>query len=159
MPIGEVGQIILRGPNVMKEYYKNPKATAETLRDGWLYTGDMGYCDSEGYLYYTDRSKDMIVRGGNNVYSVEVESVIYEHPAVKQCAVIAKPLPQLGEDILAFIVLKDGETLTAEELYEFTVDKLADYRRPRDVRFVESLPLNPTGKMDKKRIRAEYLEA
>ena len=159
MPIGEVGQIILRGPNVMKEYYKNPKATAETLRDGWLYTGDMGYCDSEGYLYYTDRSKDMIVRGGNNVYSVEVESVIYEHPAVKQCAVIAKPHPQLGEDILAFIVLKDGETLTAEELYEFTVDKLADYRRPRDVRFVESLPLNPTGKMDKKRIRAEYLEA
>jgi long-chain acyl-CoA synthetase len=159
MPIGEVGQIVLRGPNIMKEYYKNPKATAETLRDGWLYTGDMGYCDIEGYLYYTDRSKDMIVRGGNNVYSVEVESVIYEHPAVKQCAVIAKPHPQLGEDILAFIVLEDGETLTAEELYEFTVDKLADYRRPRDVRFVESLPLNPTGKMDKKRIRAEYLEA
>ena len=159
MPVGEVGQIVLRGPNIMKEYYRNPEATAETLREGWLYTGDMGYCDSEGYLFYTDRSKDMIVRGGNNVYSVEVESVVYEHPAVKQCAVIAKPHPQLGEDILAFIVLKDGETLTTEELYNFTIDKLADYRRPRDIRFVESLPLNPTGKMDKKQIRAKYLDA
>lgn len=159
MPVGEIGQIVLRGPNIMKEYYKNPQATAETLRDGWLYTGDMGYCDSEGYLFYTDRSKDMIVRGGNNVYSVEVESVVYEHPAVKQCAVIAKPHPQLGEDILAFVVLKDGETLTAEELYNFTIDKLADYKRPRDIRFVDVLPLNPTGKMDKKRIRAELLDA
>ncbi|PNU18635.1 long-chain fatty acid--CoA ligase [Geothermobacter hydrogeniphilus] len=159
MPIGKVGQIVLRGPNIMKEYYKNPEATAEALRDGWLYTGDMGYCDSEGYLYYTDRAKDMIVRGGNNVYSVEVESVLYEHPAVKQCAVLAKPHAQLGEDILAFVVMKDEGALTAEELHDFTTDKLADYKRPRDIRFVDALPLNPTGKIDKKRIRAELLDA
>jgi len=155
---GEVGEIVLRGPNIMKEYYKNPDATAETLRDGWLHTGDMGYYDEEGYLFYTDRKKDMIVRGGYNVYSVEVESALYEHPAVKQCAVIAKPHPQLGEDVLAFVVPKDGVTTTAEELNEFTKDKLADYKRPRDIRFIDELPINPTGKVDKKILRAEYLE-
>ena len=154
---GEVGEIILRGPNVMKEYYKNPEATAETLRNGWLHTGDMGYYDDEGYLYFTDRVKDMIVRGGYNIYSVEVESVLYEHPAVKQCAVVAKPHQQLGEDVVAFVVLKDGETATADEIHEFTVDKLADFKRPRDIRFIDEVPINPTGKVDKKIIRTEYL--
>ena len=153
----EVGEIVLKGPNVMKEYYKNPQATAETIRDGWLHTGDMGYYDGEGYLFYTDRMKDMIVRGGFNVYSVEVENVLYEHVAVKQCAVVAKPHPQLGEDIVAFVVLKDGATATAEELHDFTNDKLADYKRPRDIRFIEALPINPTGKVNKKAIRATYL--
>ena len=150
----EVGEIILRGPNVMKEYYKNPKATAETMKNGWLHTGDMGYYDDEGYLYYTDRMKDMIVRGGYNVYSVEVENVLYEHPAVKQCAVVAKPHSKLGEDIVAFVVLKDGVVATAEELHDFTRDKLADYKRPRDIRFIEALPINPTGKVDKKILRS-----
>ena len=150
----EVGEIILRGPNVMKEYYKNPKATAETMKNGWLHTGDMGYYDVEGYLYYTDRMKDMIVRGGYNVYSVEVENVLYEHPAVKQCAVVAKPHLKLGEDIVAFVVLKDGVVATAEELHNFTRDKLADYKRPRDIRFIEALPINPTGKVDKKILRS-----
>ena len=123
----------------MKEYYKNPKATAETMKNGWLHTGDMGYYDDEGYLYYTDRMKDMIVRGGYNVYSVEVENVLYEHPAVKQCAVVAKPHSKLGEDIVAFVVLKDGVVATAEELHDFTRDKLADYKRPRDIRFHRGL--------------------
>jgi acyl-CoA synthetase (AMP-forming)/AMP-acid ligase II len=150
----EVGQIILRGPNIMKEYYRNPKATAETLRDGWLYTGDMGYCDEEGYLFFTDREKDMIVRGGYNIYSVEVENALYEHPAVKQCAVIAKPHPHLGEDVLAFVVLKEGQQVEVKDLQEFTLDKLADYKRPRDIRFISALPLNPTGKVDKKVLRA-----
>jgi acyl-CoA synthetase (AMP-forming)/AMP-acid ligase II len=154
---GEVGEIILRGPNVMKEYYKNPEATAQTLRNGWLHTGDMGRCDDEGYLYFTDRKKDMIVRGGYNVYSVEVESVLYEHPAVAQCAVVAKPHPKLGEDVLAFVAPKPGEKITAEELHEFTRDKLADYKRPRDVRFIESMPINPTGKVDKRSLKAKYL--
>ena len=157
MKPGEVGEIILRGPNVMKEYYKNPEATTETLRHGWLHTGDMGYYDEEGYLYFTDRAKDMIVRGGYNIYSVEVESVLYEHPAVKQCAVVAKPHPQLGEDVVAFVVLKDGQEATAEEIHDFTIDKLADFKRPRDIRFIEEIPINPTGKVDKKIIRAEYL--
>ena len=158
MKPGEVGEIILHGPNVMKEYYKNPKATAETIRDGWLFTGDMGYCDEEGYLYYTDRKKDMIVRGGFNIYSVEVESVLYEHPAVKQCAVVAKPHAQLGEDVAAFVVLNEGMTLSAEDLHEFTTDKLADYKQPKDIRFLEALPINPTGKIEKKVIREEYLD-
>jgi acyl-CoA synthetase (AMP-forming)/AMP-acid ligase II len=154
---GEVGEIILRGPNVMKEYYKNPEATSQALRDGWLHTGDMGRCDDEGYLYYTDRKKDMIVRGGYNVYSVEVESALYEHPAVSQCAVVAKPHPKLGEDVLAFVVPKPGKKLTAAELLDFTKDKLADYKRPRDVRFIEAMPINPTGKVDKRSLKAQYL--
>ncbi len=155
---GVVGEIVLRGPNVMKEYYKNPESTAQTLRDGWLHTGDMGRCDEEGYLYFTDRKKDMIVRGGYNVYSVEVESVLYEHPAVGQCAVVAKPHPSLGEDVLAFVVPKPGEEVTAEALQEFTRDKLADYKRPRDVRFLDSMPINPTGKVDKRTLKTQYLE-
>ena len=155
--LGEVGEITLRGPNVMKEYYKNPEATAQTLRNGWLHTGDMGRCDDEGYLYFTDRKKDMIVRGGYNVYSVEVESVLYEHPAVAQCAVLAKPHPKLGEDVLAFVAPKPGEKVTAEDLQEFTKDKLADYKRPRDIRFIESMPINPTGKVDKRALKAQYL--
>jgi long-chain acyl-CoA synthetase len=117
----------------------------------------MGRCDDEGYLYFTDRKKDMIVRGGYNVYSVEVESVLYEHPAVAQCAVVAKPHPKLGEDVLAFVAPKPGEKITAEELHEFTRDKLADYKRPRDVRFIESMPINPTGKVDKRSLKAKYL--
>lgn len=154
----DVGEIIIRGPNVMKEYYKNPKATAKTLRDGWLYTGDMGFCDEDGYLYFTDRAKDMIVRGGFNVYSVEVENVLYEHPGVKQCAVVGKPHDKLGEDVVAFVVLKKGASLTSEELNAFTTDKLADYKRPRDIRFIDALPINPTGKVDKKIIRAEHIK-
>ncbi len=151
---GEVGEIVIRGPNVMKGYYKNPEATLEALRNGWLHTGDMGRYDEEGYIYYTDRKKDMIVRGGFNVYPVEVESVLYEHPAVKQCAVIAKPHPKLGEDVLAFVVLSEGRQATAEDLIAFCSDKLADFKRPREIRFVDSLPVNPMGKLDKKAIRA-----
>ncbi len=153
----EVGEIILKGPNIMKEYYRNPKATAETIREGWLHTGDMGYYDEDGYLYYTDRMKDMIVRGGYNIYSVEVENALYEHEAVKQCAVVAKPHERLGEDVVAFVVLKEGAKATAEELHYFTQDKLADYKRPRDIRFIEALPINPTGKVDKKVLRSNHI--
>jgi acyl-CoA synthetase (AMP-forming)/AMP-acid ligase II len=158
MKSGDVGEVIIRGPNVMKEYYNNPKATEKTLQNGWLYTGDMGFCDEDGYLFFTDRAKDMIVRGGFNVYSVEVENVLYEHPGVKQCAVVGKPHNQLGEDVVAFVVLKEGVTATAEELNAFTTDKLADYKRPRDIRFIDALPINPTGKVDKKIIRTEHIK-
>jgi acyl-CoA synthetase (AMP-forming)/AMP-acid ligase II len=155
--VGEVGEIVLRGPNVMKGYYKDPEATQETLRNGWLHTGDMGRYDEDGFFYYTDRKKDMIVRGGFNVYPVEVESALYEHPAVKQCAVVAKPHPKLGEDVLALVVLVEGKKATAEQLIAFCSDKLADYKRPREVIFVDSLPLNPMGKVDKKALRATHL--
>ena len=154
--VREVGELILRGPNVMKEYYKNPEATEETLKNGWLHTGDLTYYDEDGYFYYVDRKKDMLVRGGYNVYSVEVESALYEHPAVGQCAVVGKPHPKLGEDVAAFIVLREGLSATAEELMEFCRDKLADFKRPRDIRFLDALPVTAMGKVDKKEIRARY---
>jgi len=154
--VREVGELILRGPNVMKGYYKDPEATAEALRNGWLHTGDLAYYDEEGYIYYVDRKKDMLVRGGYNVYSVEVESVLYEHPAVKQCAVVGKPHPKLGEDVAAFIVIREGTKVTAEELMEFCKDKLADFKRPRDIRFVDSLPITAMGKIDKKELRSRF---
>jgi acyl-CoA synthetase (AMP-forming)/AMP-acid ligase II len=157
LKVGEVGEIVIRGPNIMKGYFKDPEATREALKNGWLHTGDLGYYDEDGYFYYTDRKKDMIIRGGFNVYSVEVESVLYEHPAVKQCAVVAKPHPKLGEDVLAFVVLSEGKHVTPEELIGFCSNKLADFKRPREIRFVESLPINPMGKVDKKAIRATYL--
>jgi acyl-CoA synthetase (AMP-forming)/AMP-acid ligase II len=157
VPMGEIGEIILRGPNVMKQYHKNPEATQEALRNGWLHTGDLGYYDQDGYFYYKDRMKDMIVRGGFNIYSIEVENVLYEHPAVKQCAVIAKPHSKLGEDILAFVVPVEGKMITAEELAIFCSDKLADYKRPRDIRFVDSIPRNALGKTDKKALRQQYI--
>ena len=154
VPVGEVGEIILRGPNIMKGYYKDPKATREALRGGWLHTGDMGRFDEEGYVYYTDRKKDMIVRGGFNIYPVEVENVLYEHPAVAQCAVVGKSHPILGEDVMAVVVLKPDQKTTTEELTEFCKDKLADFKRPRIIEFRESLPINPMGKVDKKILRA-----
>ena len=154
--VNEPGEIVLRGPNVMKEYYKNPEATREALRDGWLHTGDIGYYDEDGYFFYTDRMKDMIVRGGFNIYSIEVENALYEHSAVKQCAVIAKPHPKLGEDVLALVVLFEGKEVSGDDLINFTSDKLADYKRPREVVFVKALPTNAAGKVDKKALRGTY---
>lgn len=151
--VEEIGEIILRGPNIMKGYYKDPEATAKALKNGWLYTGDLGKYDEESYIYYCDRKKDMIVRGGFNVYPVEIEDVIYEHPAVKQCAVIAKSHKVLGEDVLAVIVLREGMQVSAQEIMDFCIDKLADYKRPREVVFMEALPINPMGKTDKKILR------
>lgn len=156
--VREVGEIVLRGPNVMKGYYKDTEATKAALKDGWLHTGDLGYYDEDGYFFYTDRLKDMIIRGGMNVYPIEIENVLYEHPAVQQCAVVGKPHPALGEDVVAMVVLNAGQSVTAEELAAFTKDKLADYKRPRDIRFVPALPLNMLGKVDKKAIRATILE-
>jgi acyl-CoA synthetase (AMP-forming)/AMP-acid ligase II len=154
--VREVGEIVLRGPNIMKGYYKDPEATRKTLRNGWLHTGDLGYYDEDGYFYYTDRKKDMIVRGGHKIYPIEVENVLYEHNAVKQCAVVAKPHPKLGEDVLALVVLAEGKNISADELIEFCSDKLADFKRPREIRFVQYIPTNAMGKVDKKIIRGTY---
>jgi acyl-CoA synthetase (AMP-forming)/AMP-acid ligase II len=159
MGVREVGEIVIRGPNVMREYYKDPESTREVLRKGWLHTGDLGYYDEDGYFYYTDRKKDMIVRGGLKVYPLEVENVLYEHHAVKQCAVVAKPHPKLGEDVLALVVLVKGKHISAEELIDFCSNKLADFKRPREIRFVKSIPTNAMGKVDKKAIRATYLNS
>jgi acyl-CoA synthetase (AMP-forming)/AMP-acid ligase II len=151
--VGQAGEIVMRGPNVMKGYYKDPKATAEVMRNGWLHTGDIGCFDIDQFLYYKDRKKDMIVRGGFNIYPAEVESVIYEHPSVQQCAVVGKVHKKLGEDILAYVTLKEGKTTTAEELTMFCKERLAEFKCPRDIRIVDSLPLNASGKIDKVRLR------
>lgn len=156
VPTGEVGEIILRGPNIMKGYYKDAQATEETLKNGWLHTGDLGRVDEEGFVYFIDRQKDMIVRGGYNVYAAEVEKVLYEHPAVSQCAIIGKHHEVLGEDVMAVVVLRSGCEATAEELMIFCKDKMADYKRPRVIEFQESLPLNAMGKVDKKVLRVTY---
>ena len=150
---GEVGEIILRGPNVMQGYDGNEAATREALWDGWLYTGDLAWHDEDGYFYYADRKKDMIIRGGYNIYPAEVENVFHEHPGVAQAAVIGIPHARLGEDLLAFVTGRGDKTPTTEELRAFCRDKLADYKIPRNVRFLDSLPLNAMGKLDKKELR------
>jgi acyl-CoA synthetase (AMP-forming)/AMP-acid ligase II len=156
--VGEIGEILIKGPNVMKEYYKDPEATREAIRNGWLHTGDLGSYDDDGYFYYMGRKKDMIVRGGFNVYAMEVENVILEHPAVKQCAVVGKPHPKLGEDIVAFLVIVEGERISPDEVISFCIDRLADFKRPREIRFLDSLPMTPGGKVDKKAMRLAHLD-
>ena len=151
--MGEVGEIILRGPNIMVGYDGNEAATREVLKDGWLHTGDLAWYDEDGYFYYADRMKDMVIRGGFNIYPAEVENVLHEHPDVAQCAVIGIPHPRLGEDLLAVIVWRGNEPPTPASLAEFCRDKLADYKIPRQIRLVDSLPINAMGKTDKKELR------
>ncbi|HEY8821759.1 MAG TPA: long-chain fatty acid--CoA ligase [Dermatophilaceae bacterium] len=148
-----VGEIVVRGHNVMKAYYKNPEATAEAMRGGWFHTGDLAYADDDGYLFVVDRKKDLIIRGGYNVYPREVEEVLYEHPAVAEVAVIGKPDERLGEEVVAVISLKLGAHATQEELTAFCKERLAAYKYPREFRLVEELPKGPTGKILKKELR------
>ena len=153
---GEVGEIIVRGPTIMKEYYQLPEATATALREGWLYTGDLARMDEEGFLYVVDRKKDMIISGGENIYPAEVEAVLYQHAKILDAAVIGYPDAQWGESICAIIVVRPGETLTPEEVVEFTKGKFAGYKKPRQVVFVEALPRNPSGKVLKTVLRQKY---
>jgi acyl-CoA synthetase (AMP-forming)/AMP-acid ligase II len=153
---GEIGEVIGRGHNVMKGYWNMPEATAETLRDGWLHTGDLATVDEGGYVYILDRVKDMIISGGENVYSREVEEVLFMHPAIADAAVIGVPDPQWGETVKAIIVLRDGQTATEEDIVNFCRKYLAGFKRPRSVDFVESLPRNLSGKVLKKILREPY---
>lgn len=151
---GERGEIVIRGHNVMKGYYKRPEATAEALHNGWLHTGDIAYMDEEGYFFIVDRKKDMIIRGGENVYPREIEEVLYQHPAVREAAVIGIAHPRLGEEIKAYISLKMGFTPTALEIIEFVKSKVANYKYPREVEFLADLPKNSTGKIVKFELRS-----
>jgi long-chain acyl-CoA synthetase len=144
---GEIGEIAIRGHNVMKGYWGKPEATAEAITDGWFRTGDMAKVDSEGYYYIVDRKKDLIIRGGYNVYPRELEEVLHEHPAVAEVAVIGIPHPDLGEEVGAAVALKPGASATPADLREFVKDKVAAYKYPRQVWLVESLPKGPTGKI------------
>ncbi|EIF35706.1 acyl-CoA synthetase (AMP-forming)/AMP-acid ligase II [Burkholderia sp. Ch1-1] len=156
VPRGTVGEIVVRGPNVMAGYWRKPEETAQAVREGWLHTGDGAYMDAQGYLYIVDRIKDMIVSGGENVYSAEVESVIARHPAVAACAVIGIPHDTWGEAVHAVVVCKPGATLAEEEIREHCRQVIAGYKCPKSVEFREQLPLSGAGKVLKRAIRAPY---
>lgn len=156
VPAGEPGEIITRGPHMMRGYWRRDEETAHTMRGGWIHTGDVARTDEDGYIYIVDRAKDMIISGGMNVYSVEVENVLMEHPAVREACVIATPDEKWGEAVSAFVVLRDRATLGADELMRFCGAKLAAYSRPKRVEFVSEIPKTPYGKMDKKAMRARF---
>jgi long-chain acyl-CoA synthetase len=149
-----VGEIVIRGHNVMKGYYGNPAATEEAFRGGWFHTGDLAYADSDGYLFIVDRKKDLLIRGGYNVYPREIEEVLFAHPAVAEAAVIGRPDPRLGEEVVAFVVLKPGAEADPDDIIAFSRERLAAYKYPREVRIVDDLPKGPTGKVLKRELRA-----
>jgi long-chain acyl-CoA synthetase len=153
VPPGERGEVVVRGPNVMKGYYERPEATAEAMRGGWFRTGDIGQFDAEGYLAIVDRKKDMILRGGFNVYPREIEDVLLTHPAVARAAVIGVPDPRLGEEIKAVVVRRPDAAITAEELIAWAREQMAAFKVPRLIEFRDSLPMNATGKILKRELR------
>jgi long-chain acyl-CoA synthetase len=155
VPVGTPGEVVIRGNNVMKGYYKRPEATAEALRGGWFHSGDIGAFDSEGYLSIVDRKKDMIIRSGLNVYPREIEETLLTHPAISLAAVVGVPDPRTGEEIKAFVVLKHGVAISAEELLTWCQEQLAAYKYPRLIEFRTELPLSATGKVLKRELRAE----
>jgi acyl-CoA synthetase (AMP-forming)/AMP-acid ligase II len=156
LPPGETGEIVVRGDLVMKGYWRKPEATAETLRSGWLHTGDVGHLDAEGYLFLTDRRKDLIISGGANVYPREVEEVLCRHPAVYEAAVIGVPDPTWGESVKALVVLREGHRATGAELIEHCRQHLASYKKPASVELRPALPKNAYGKILKRELREPY---
>jgi long-chain acyl-CoA synthetase len=158
VPAGEVGEIAIRGHNVMKGYWRRPEATAEAIPDGWFRTGDLARVDDDGYFFIVDRRKDLIIRGGYNVYPREIEEVLYGHPAVAEAAVIGVPDATLGEEIGAAVVLKPGETLTPQQIREYVKAEVAAYKYPRKVWLLAALPKGPTGKVLKREIRPPMVE-
>jgi long-chain acyl-CoA synthetase len=150
---GNVGEIVLRGANIMIGYHNQPEATAKAFAGGWFHTGDLGYLDEDGFLFIVDRIKDLIIRGGYNVYPREVEEVIYAHPAVAEVAVVGVPDPKMGEEVRAIVAVKPGQSVTEAELIEFVKERAAAYKYPRTIEFRDSLPKNATGKILKKDLR------
>ena len=155
---GEIGEIVVRGRNVMAGYWKNPAMTEQALRGGWLHTGDMGYLDERGYVFLVDRKADMIVTGGENVYPKETEDVLYSHPAVKECAVVSAPDIKWGERVQAVVVLQDGHTTTEEELIGHCKKRLAGYKCPKRIEFCPELPKSAVGKILRREIKQRYWE-
>jgi fatty-acyl-CoA synthase len=156
LPRGEVGEIIARGPQIMKGYWNLPDASEKALRGGWMHTGDAARMDEDGYVYIQDRIKDMIVTGGENVYPREVENALFAHPAVADVAVIGIPDPKFGEAILAFVVLREGHSVAADELIAFARARIAGYKVPRKIEVLDALPRNASGKVLKKDLREPY---
>lgn len=159
LPVGEIGELVVKGPQVMKGYWNRPEETQEVLKDGWLHTGDMGYMDEEGYFYIVDRKKDMIIASGYNIYPREIEEVLYEHPAVKEVVVAGVPDPYRGETVKAYIVLKEGTTVTEDELNKFARKNLAAYKVPRKYEFRDELPKTTVGKILRRQLVEEEKES
>lgn len=153
VPQGQVGEIVVRGPNVMKGYFNKEEETRWALRNGWFHTGDLAYADQEGYLYIVDRKKDLIIRGGININPREVEEVLYEHPGIFEVAIVGVPDAVMGEEVLAFVMPRDNQELSEEELKEFCKGKMADYKIPRYFRIVENLPKTSSGKLMRKELQ------
>lgn len=155
---GELGEIVLRGENILKGYYRNPEATAVAFRNGWFHTGDVGYRDKDGFFFIVDRKSDMIIRGGENIYPREIDEVLYQHPAVAAAATIGVPDKLYGEEVAAFIVLKEGREATEAEIIAYCRARLADYKCPKSVRIVKDIPKGPTGKLLKRELARQFLE-
>ncbi|MCY1288860.1 Long-chain-fatty-acid--CoA ligase [compost metagenome] len=158
VPRGTVGEIVVRGPNIMLGYWNKPEATAEVLRDGWMHTGDGGYMDADGFIFIVDRMKDMIVSGGENIYSAEVENAVSSHPAVAQCAAIGIPHHKWGETVHVVIVLKPGHSACESDIVSHCRELIAGYKCPRSVEFRASLPLSGVGKILKNELRKPFWE-
>jgi long-chain acyl-CoA synthetase len=158
LPAGQAGELLIKGPQVMKGYLNRPDATADTLTDGWLHTGDIAMMDEEGYFFIVDRKKDMIISGGYNIYPRDVEEIYFEHPKVAEATVIGIPNAKRGENVKVFIVLKEGQTATAQEMISFCEGKLAKYKWPSEIEFRKELPKTNVGKVLKKELRAEELQ-
>jgi len=152
VPHGELGEIVLRGENILKGYYRNPEATATAFRSGWFHTGDVGYRDVDGFFYIVDRKSDMIIRGGENIYPREIDEVLYQHPEVAAAAAVGVPDKLYGEEVAAFVVLKDGAKVTESELIAYCRERLADYKCPKTLYFIDEIPKGPTGKLLKREL-------
>ncbi|WP_048600306.1 class I adenylate-forming enzyme family protein [Rubeoparvulum massiliense] len=158
LPAYERGEIIVRGQNVMKGYFKRPEANEEAFRDGWFHTGDVGYRDEDGYFYLTDRKKDMIIRGGENIYPREVDEALYAHPKVRDAATVGIPDEKYGEEVLSFIVLKEGCIATEKEFLDYCSQQLADYKCPKEIRFIAEIPKGPSGKLLRRKLIEQELQ-
>jgi len=153
LEIGKSGEILLKGPQLTKGYYKRPDETALAIKDGWFYTGDIGYMDDEGYLYIVDRKKDMIIAGGYNIYPREIDEILYEHPKIQEACAVGIPDPYRGETVKAFVVVKPGESLTEEEVISYCREKMAAYKAPKTVEFLDELPKSNIGKVLRRALR------
>ena len=156
IPTGEVGELALRGPNVFVGYWGRPQATAEAIRGGWFHTGDLGRVDEEGFYTLVDRKKDMVITGGENVYPIEVEQVIYEHPEVMEVAVTGAPDDTWGEMVVATVARQPESTISEDELITWTRERIARFKAPKRVMFVDALPRNATGKVLKRELRKQW---
>jgi acyl-CoA synthetase (AMP-forming)/AMP-acid ligase II len=156
LPPGQVGEILYQGENLMDGYWARAEATAQAIRDGWFHTGDAGYVDEEGFIFLKDRIKDMIISGGENVYPAEIEGVLMSHPEILECAVIGVPHAKWGETVKAVVVKRQGAILTEDALIAWSRDKLAGFKRPSSVDFIDALPRNASGKLLKRTLREPY---